>query len=110
MSKIDVKTKSGRVSGFCDPKFHHVAEEFVKNFEVRGEIGASVSLNVEGETLVDLWGGYSEPDTKTPWAKDTLSLVFSCTKAATALCAHRLIDQGKMELDAYVSQYWPEFA
>lgn len=110
MSKIDVKTKSGRVSGFCDPKFHHVAEEFVKNFEVRGEIGASVSLNVEGETLVDLWGGYSDPDTKTAWAKDTLSLVFSCTKAATALCAHRLIDQGKMELDAYVSQYWPEFA
>ena len=110
MSKINVKTKTGTVSGFCDPKFQNVAEEFVKNFEARGEIGASVSINVEGETLLDLWGGYSDPDTKSPWRKDTLSLVFSCTKAATALCAHRLIDQGEMDLDANVSQYWPEFA
>jgi len=109
MSEMNVTTKTGTVSGFCDPKFQHVAEEFVKNFEDRGEVGASVSLNVEGETLVDLWGGYIDPATKSPWEKDTLSIVFSCTKAATALCAHQLIDQGKMDLDAKVTQYWPEF-
>ena len=50
MSDFNVKTNVGIVSGFCDPKFLNVAEEFVRNFEKRGEIGASVSLNLEGET------------------------------------------------------------
>lgn len=109
MTNISESTKSGTVSGYCDPKFQSVAEEFIKNFSERGEIGASVSLNVEGEKLLDLWGGYRNPETKAPWQEDTLSIVFSCTKAATALCAHRLIDQGKMDLDAKVTQYWPEF-
>jgi CubicO group peptidase (beta-lactamase class C family) len=58
MPEIKVKSKAVTVSGFCDPKFQNVADEFIKNFEDRGEIGASVSLNVEGETLLDLWGGY----------------------------------------------------
>jgi CubicO group peptidase (beta-lactamase class C family) len=110
MPQMNVKTKSGNVSGFYDPKFQDVAEEFVKNFELRGEVGASVCLNVEGETLLDLWGGYRDPAAQTPWGKDTLSLVFSCTKAATALCVHKLIDQGEIALDAKVSQYWPEFS
>jgi CubicO group peptidase (beta-lactamase class C family) len=110
MADINITTKAGTISGFCDQQFEDVAAEFVKNFEERGEVGASVCLNVEGQTLLDLWGGYADPMTQSPWQKDTLSLVYSCTKAATALCAHRLIDQGKMQLDAKVAQYWPEFA
>ena len=109
MPEFNVTTKTGVVSGFYDPKFQNVADEFVNNFEERGEIGASIALNVEGEAVVDLWGGYRDPVSKAPWERDTLSVVFSCTKAATALCAHRLIDQGKMDLDAKVTQYWPEF-
>jgi CubicO group peptidase (beta-lactamase class C family) len=109
MSELNVITKTGIVRGFCDPSFQNVAEEFINNFEMRGEVGASVSLNLEGETLVDLWGGYRDPAAKLPWKKDTLSIVFSCTKAATALCAHQLIEQGKMQLDARVTRYWPEF-
>lgn len=109
MPEVNVKTKMGVVSGFYDPKFQNIVDEFVNNFEERGEVGASVSLNIEGETLVDLWGGYRDPASRAPWERDTLSVVFSCTKAATALCAHRLIDQGKMDLDAKVTQYWPEF-
>jgi CubicO group peptidase (beta-lactamase class C family) len=80
MSEINVKTKSGNVSGFCDPKFQNVAAEFVKNFEDRGEIGASVSLNVEGETLLDLWGGYSDADTKTPWGETRYHWFFLAPK------------------------------
>ncbi|MEO0550086.1 MAG: serine hydrolase domain-containing protein [Pseudomonadota bacterium] len=97
------------VSGQCDPKFSELKEEFERNFAERGESGASVCLSVGGETLVDLWGGVVDQTTKEPWQADTLSIVFSCTKAATALCAHILIDRGQLDLDAYVTDYWPEY-
>jgi CubicO group peptidase (beta-lactamase class C family) len=97
------------VSGDCNAKFAELKEEFQRNFEERGESGASVCLSVNGETLVDLWGGVADPETKQAWEKDTLSIVFSCTKAATAICAHILIDRGQLDPDALVTEYWPEF-
>lgn len=97
------------VSGQCDPKFSELKAEFERNFAERGELGASVCLSVNGETLVDLWGGVADPETKAPWQEDTVSIVFSCTKAAVALCAHILIDRGELELHAPVTKYWPEF-
>jgi len=98
------------VSGSCDPKFAAVKEEFERNFADRGEVGASVCLSVNGDTAVDLWGGVANKETGEAWQEDTVSIVFSCTKAATALCAHMLIDQGKLDLAAPVADYWPEFA
>ena len=98
------------VNGTCDPKFAQLKSEFEKNFAERGEVGASVCLSVNGEKAVDLWGGVANKDTGEAWQEDTVSIVFSCTKAATALCAHMLIDQGKLDLDAKVAEYWPEFA
>ena len=62
-----------------------------------------------GETVVDLWGGVADPKTGAPWNKDTVSIVFSCTKGATALCAHVLASRGKLDLDAPVVELWPEF-
>ncbi|MDJ0922645.1 MAG: serine hydrolase domain-containing protein [Henriciella sp.] len=97
------------VSGACDPKFAKLKEEFERNFAERGESGASVCLSVGGETQVDLWGGIVDPTTQEPWQADTVSIVFSCTKAATAICAHILIDRGQLDLNAYVTDYWPEF-
>ena len=101
---------TGQVNGTCDPKFAAVKAEFEKSFAERGEVGASVCLSVHGETAVDLWGGIADPATGRAWTEDTVSIVFSCTKAATALCAHMLIDQGKLDPAALVSKYWPEFA
>ncbi|MBR9836042.1 MAG: beta-lactamase family protein, partial [Alphaproteobacteria bacterium] len=100
---------TGTVSGQCDPKFSELKGEFERNFAERGELGASVCLSVNGEKLVDLWGGVADPDTGAPWEEDTVSIVFSCTKAAVALCAHILIDRGELELHAPVTKYWPEF-
>lgn len=97
------------VSGSVDPKFAAVREAFEQNFEDRGEIGASVCLSVEGQTVVDLWGGTRDVKTGAPWTEDTVSIVFSCTKAATAICAHILIDRGLLDLNAPVTRYWPEF-
>ncbi|MDP1748363.1 MAG: serine hydrolase domain-containing protein [Reyranella sp.] len=97
------------IEGTCKPGFERVAEAFEKNFEANGEIGASVCLTMGGETVVDLWGGIADPKTGTPWKQDTVSIVFSCTKGATALCAHVLASRGKLDLDAPVVELWPEF-
>ena len=96
--------------GTCKPGFERVAEAFAKNFDSKGEVGASVCLTVKGETVVDLWGGVADPKTGTPWTTDTVGIVFSCTKGATALCAHILASRGKLDLDAPVTELWPEFA
>lgn len=101
---------STTVQGHCDPQFEAVRAEFEKNFAERGEVGASVCLSVDGETKVDLWGGVANPETGDAWTEDTVSIVFSCTKAATAICAHILIDRGDLNPAALVSEYWPEFA
>jgi CubicO group peptidase (beta-lactamase class C family) len=76
--------------GLCKPGFERLAEAFKKNFDSNGEVGASVCLTVGGETVVDLWGGIANPKTGAAWTQDTVSIVFSCTKGATALCAHVL--------------------
>lgn len=103
------ETKAGLVEGQFDPKFKGVVEAFVENFESRDEVGANVALTLEGKTLVDLWGGKVARD-GAAWTRDTMSIVFSCTKGATAICAHILADRGLLDLDAPVAKYWPEFA
>lgn len=103
-------TPGVQISGFCDPAFGEVARAFEVNFRGRGEAGASVCVIAQGRTVVDLWGGLRDPVTGAPWERDTVSVVFSCTKAATAICAHVLIDRGLIDLDQPVSCHWPEFA
>jgi len=102
--------KDRMVEGTCKPGFERVAEAFQKNFDAHGEAGASVCLTVGGETVVDLWGGVADRKTGAPWTRDTVGIVFSCTKGATALCAHVLASRGKLDLDAPVAELWPEFA
>ena len=97
------------VQGHYDPAFKRVRKVFEQNFTDRGEVGASVCLrDAKGRVLIDLWGG-TRADQKTAWGRDTMSIVFSCTKAATALCAQVLIDRGDLDPDALVTRYWPEF-
>jgi CubicO group peptidase (beta-lactamase class C family) len=109
MQKISIKTKVGQVEGTCDPGFSSVVDAFVTNFEARGEVGASCAIQVEGKTLVDSWGGVKKPGGDA-WDRDTVSIIFSSTKGAMALCAHMLADRGELDLHAPVSKYWPEFA
>jgi CubicO group peptidase (beta-lactamase class C family) len=98
------------VSGSCVPRFERVREEFERNFVEREELGASLCVILDGEPVVDLWGGVADAATGRRWERDTLSVVMSCTKGATALCAHILIDRGQLELERPVAAYWPEFA
>ncbi|MDZ4869082.1 MAG: serine hydrolase domain-containing protein [Alphaproteobacteria bacterium] len=108
MTSVSIKTKAGLVEGTCDPKFSGVLDAFVTNFEARGEVGASCAVNLGGKTLIDLWGGKKAPGGD-PWGRDTVSVIFSSTKGAMALCAHMLADRGKLDLDAPITKYWPEF-
>ncbi len=96
--------------GDCDPRFQAVRAEFERNFRERGEVGAAVCVLVDGRSVVDLWGGVADRRTQRPWQRDTLGLVWSCTKGAVALCAHILVSRGQLDLDALVARYWPEFA
>jgi CubicO group peptidase (beta-lactamase class C family) len=95
--------------GICDPRFHLVGEEFESNFARRGEVGASVCVQVDGLTVVDLWGGRADRN-NTPWEENTLVVVYSATKGAVALCAHILAARGLLDVHAPVVRYWPEFA
>jgi len=111
MNAIDIELPNNvRIEGECDPRFEEVANVFEKNFREHDELGASVCVTLEGRTVVDLWGGIADAQKKTPWEKDTVTTVYSCTKGAVALCAHILADRGELDFDAPVKKYWPEFA
>lgn len=98
------------INGTCDPQFEAVREAFADNFPTHGDIGAGVSVYVDGEQVVDLVGGTTTADGTEPYSADALQLVFSTTKGATAICAHLLAQRGELDLDAPVTDYWPEFA
>ena len=99
-----------KIEGACDPRFNRVREIFADNFENGLEVGAAVAAVVDGKPVFDLWGGYADKARTKPWTRDTLVNVFSTTKGITSICAHRLVDQGKLDIDAPVAKYWPEFA
>jgi CubicO group peptidase (beta-lactamase class C family) len=83
---------------------------FGDNFEGHGDVGAAVCVYRRGRKVVDLRGGLADAGTGRPWRKDTLQLVYSATKAATATCAHLLAQRGELDLDRPAAWYWPEFA
>src|SRR5581483_4797025 len=82
------------VDGMVEPGFEGVRDAFVRNFEEHGEVGAGYSLHVEGHKVVDIWGGVADQSTGRPYDHDTLQLVFSTTKGATASCLNLLIQRG----------------
>jgi CubicO group peptidase (beta-lactamase class C family) len=75
-----------------------------------GDMGASAAVFVDGEPVVDVWGGFADADRTIPWRRDTIANVWSVTKTMMALCALILADRGELDLAAPVARYWPEFA
>jgi len=99
-----------QIGGFCDDKFAAVRDEFERNFTERNDIGATYAATIEGEYVIDLWGGYCDGAKTKPWQEDTIVNVWSTTKPMTAICALILADRGELDFDAPVSAYWPEYA
>ncbi|MCA8926939.1 MAG: beta-lactamase family protein [Alphaproteobacteria bacterium] len=110
MTAFSATVPTGTVQGHVAPGFEAVADTFVANFAERGEVGASLSVRVRGEPVVDLWGGSADPQAGRAWQEDTVCTVFSCTKAATAFCAHLLAERGALDRDAPAADLWPELA
>jgi CubicO group peptidase (beta-lactamase class C family) len=108
MQPISRTTATGTIEGEADPRFAAVVDAFAENFDSRDEVGASCAITLEGKPVVDIWGGKKTRDGDA-WERDTVSIVFSCTKGASALCAHMAADRGLLDLDAPVTNYWPEF-
>ncbi len=98
------------IHGTCKPQFERVKAVFEENFEQRGDVGASVAVSLEGETMVDLWAGHRDRAGTLPWERDTIVNVYSTTKTMAALTALLLADRGELDLYAPVKRYWPEFA
>src|SRR3954465_15640194 len=98
------------MGGTCSARFEPLRELFAAKLESGEDLGASVALNIDGEMVVDLWGGWADEARTVPWGENTIANVFSTTKTMTALAALALVDRGELDLDANVARYWPEFA
>ncbi|MDQ1462362.1 MAG: hypothetical protein QOI08_3846 [Actinomycetota bacterium] len=98
------------INGTTAPGFERVRDAFEANFAKGLEIGASFSAYHRGEKVVDLWGGIADVATNRPWDEHALAVVFSTTKGATAICANKLAQESKLDVEAPVARYWPEFA
>ena len=98
-----------RVQGFVKPGFESVSEAFARNFERFGDVGAACCVYRDGRAVVDLWGGSLTASGDDPYGEDTLQMVMSSTKGVVAVAAQMLAEEGKLDFDAPVVEYWPEF-
>lgn len=98
------------VQGTVDPRFEAMREVLQRNLDSGADLGASVAVVLEGEPVVDLWGGWADPERTRPWERDTITNVWSSTKTMIALSALVLVDRGELDVHQTVAHYWPEFA
>jgi CubicO group peptidase (beta-lactamase class C family) len=98
------------LGGKCSARFEPLRELFAAKLESGEDLGASLAVNVGGEMVVNLWGGWADEARTVPWAENTITVVFSTTKTMAALAALVLVERGRLDLDANVARYWPEFA
>jgi CubicO group peptidase (beta-lactamase class C family) len=96
------------VQGTCDTRFAPVRERLVASFDEGNERGAAVYVTLDGRPVVDLWAG-ERNDAGDPWERDTIVNVYSTTKTMAATVMLMLVDQGHIDLEAPVAEYWPEF-
>jgi CubicO group peptidase (beta-lactamase class C family) len=97
------------VEGSCDERFTGVREALADQLD-RDELGASIAVDVDGEVVVDVWGGWRDEARTTPWTRDTIVNVWSTTKTVLGLAALVCHDRGLLDVHAPVAEYWPEFA
>jgi CubicO group peptidase (beta-lactamase class C family) len=97
------------VHGTFDDRFAGVRDAFAQQLDGE-ELGGSIAVDVDGETVVDIWGGWRDEGRTTPWTQDTIVNVWSTTKTITALAMLTLVEKGQLDVHAPVAEYWPEFA
>jgi CubicO group peptidase (beta-lactamase class C family) len=103
-------TSMADLLGKCDDRFEGVRAALARNLDSGAEVGASLVVDIDGDIVVDLWGGFSDEARTIPWSEHTITNVWSSTKTVTSLAALMLADRGLLDVDAPVARYWPEFA
>jgi CubicO group peptidase (beta-lactamase class C family) len=98
------------LEGHCDPRFSRVYETLERHVRAGDEVGASLYVSIDGEEVVDLWGGWRDREHSGSWTRDTVVNVFSASKTVASLAVLMLADRGEIDLFAPVADYWPEFA
>lgn len=109
-SEIDAHFTTGVLHGRYDSRFEDVVTALAEEITTGGELGAAIAIDIGGELVVDVWGGWADKAKTREWSEDTIVNVFSTTKNVTALAALILIDRGQLDPFATVATYWPEFA
>lgn len=107
---IDAHFTTGVLHGHYDSRFEDLVAGLADEVSTGGELGAAIAIDIGGELVVDIWGGYADRAKTREWSQDTIVNVFSSTKNVTALAALMLIDRGLLDPFAPVAKYWPEFA
>ncbi len=107
---IDARGGSFGIHGHVAEGFEAVAEAFAENFRVEEELGAGCSVVVDGQTVVDLWGGWARADLSQPWDEHSTVCMMSVAKGVTGIAFNMLIERGLVDIDKPVAHYWPEFA
>jgi CubicO group peptidase (beta-lactamase class C family) len=110
MTGIAALSSKFGIEGICAEAFAPVRDAFARNLGTAQDLGASVCIFVDGECVVDLWGGYFDGSFSKPFGRHTIVQGYSSTKTMAALCALVLADRGELDLDAPIAKYWPEFA
>jgi CubicO group peptidase (beta-lactamase class C family) len=98
------------VHGTCNERFTGVRDFLAAQLASGADIGASAAVFIDGEPVVDIWGGFCDEARTRRWERDTIVNNFSTTKTMTAIAALVLADRGELDLDAPVTKYWPDFA
>jgi len=98
------------VHGHCEPGFTRVRDALAEILASGAEVGAALAVHVDGRAVVDLWAGWADAARTRPWERDTIVNLYSIGKAVSAVCVLRLVEAGRLDLDAPVARYWPEFA
>jgi CubicO group peptidase (beta-lactamase class C family) len=101
---------SGMLNGHVDPRFEPLRDVLETNLASGAECGLSVTVDLDGDTVVDVYGGHADEARSRRWQPDTIVNVWSTTKTVTSLAVLMLADRGLVDLDAPVAAYWPEFA
>jgi len=101
------------INGTWAPQWQPVIDAFAANFN-EGEQGAGLALYHAGECVVNIWAGERSNRlaniANQAWDENSIVNIFSAGKGFVALCILQLVDEGKLNLDSPVADYWPEFA
>jgi CubicO group peptidase (beta-lactamase class C family) len=97
------------IQGVCADEFRAVRTALERNLDSGEELGASLVLDIDGDIVIDMWGGFTDQARTIPWTEHTITNVWSSTKTVTSLAALMLADRGELDVDAPVAKYWPEF-